>query len=268
MPIPFLDSVRPLKKIKIATISRNPYQPRKTFDPDAITSLADSIRQYGVLNPLTVRRVDNGFELIAGERRLRAARSAGLTEVPCIIINADEEESSAIALVENLQRRDLDFFEEAWGYKRLIELHGLTQEEAARRVGKTQSAVANKLRLLKLSPRNMQLIREGNLTERHARSVLRLPEEEQRLAVTQYIIEHELNVSRSEQYIDRLLTEPVGKEQEKHMTRFIKDVRFFLNTVDKAVGVMQQSGLAAQLEKEEQDGQLIVKILIPNVRGR
>lgn len=266
MPIPFLDTVRPLKKIKVSSISRNPYQPRKNFDAEAISHLADSIRQYGVLNPLTVRRTDAGYELIAGERRLRAARAAGLTEVPCIILNANEEESSAIALVENLQRRDLDFFEEAWGYKRLIELHGLTQEEAARRVGKTQSAVANKLRLLKLSPRNMQLIRDGNLTERHARSILRLPDEEARLTVTQYIIEHELNVSRSEQYIDRLLTEPTEKEHERHITRFIKDIRFFLNTVDKAVGVMQQAGLDAKIEKEEQDGELMVRIMIPNAR--
>lgn len=266
MPIPFLDTVRPLKKIKIASISRNPYQPRKNFDQEAINHLADSIRQYGVLNPLTVRRTETGYELIAGERRLRAARVAGLTEVPCIIINADEEASSAIALVENLQRRDLDFFEEAWGYKRLIELHGLTQEEAARRVGKTQSAVANKLRLLKLSPRNMQIIRDGNLTERHARSILRLPDEETRLATTQYIIEHELNVSRSEQYIDKLLTEPNEKEHERHMTRFIKDVRFFLNTLDKAVNVMQQAGLDAKVEKEEQDGELLVRIMIPNTR--
>ncbi|NCB28470.1 MAG: ParB/RepB/Spo0J family partition protein [Clostridia bacterium] len=267
MPIPFLDTVRPLRKIKIASISRNPYQPRKNFDKEAIDRLADSIRQYGVLNPLTVRRVDAGYELIAGERRLRASRAAGLSEVPCIVINADEEQSSAIALVENLQRRDLDFFEEAWGYKRLIELHGLTQEEAARRVGKTQSAVANKLRLLKLSPRNMQLIRDGNLTERHARSVLRLPDEERRLAATQYIIDHELNVSRSEQYIDKLLSEQETKVPERHITRFIKDVRFFLNTVDKAVGVMQQAGVDAKVEREEQDGELMLRILIPNVHS-
>lgn len=267
MPFGFMnDTVRSLKKIKLDTIARNPYQPRKTFDPEAITQLADSIRQYGVLNPLTVRRVDNGYELIAGERRLRAAKAAGMLEVPCIIINADEQESSAIALVENLQRRDLDFFEEAWGYKRLIELHGLTQDEAARRVGKTQSAVANKLRLLKLSPRNMQLVRDGNLTERHARAVLRLPDEAARLAATEYIIAHELNVSRSEQYIDRLLTEPEAKEETRHVLRFIKDVRFFLNTVDKAVDVMQQAGLEAKVEKEEQDGALAVHILIPKAK--
>ncbi|MCB6366025.1 ParB/RepB/Spo0J family partition protein [Intestinibacillus massiliensis] len=257
---------RSLRKIKLSAITRNPYQPRKYFDPEAITQLAESIRQYGVLNPLTVRRIGTGFELIAGERRMRAAKAAGLTEVPCIVMSADEQDSSAIALVENLQRRDLDFFEEAWGYKRLIELHGLTQEEAARKVGKTQSAVANKLRLLKLSPRNMQLIRDGNLTERHARCILRLPDEAARLSATEYIIAHELNVSRSEQYIDRLLAEPNEKEKERHVLRFIKDVRFFLNTVDKAVDVMQQSGVEAKVEKEEQEAGLLVHILIPNAK--
>lgn len=255
---------RPLKQIKLAVITRNPYQPRKYFDPDAISELADSIRQYGVLNPLTVRRTGAGFELIAGERRMRAAKAAGLQEVPCIVMTADEQDSSAIALVENLQRRDLDFFEEAWGYKRLIELHGLTQEEAAKKVGKTQSAVANKLRLLKLSPRNVQLIRDGNLTERHARSILRLTDEAARLSATEYIIGHELNVSRSEQYIDKLLNAPEVSQKEKHVVRFIKDVRFFLNTVDKAVDVMQQSGVAAQVQKEEQAEGLMVHILIPN----
>lgn len=267
MPISFFDSMWPLKKIKVETISANPHQPRKIFEEDGLHSLADSIRQYGLLNPLTVRRVSEGFELIAGERRLRAARMVGLLEVPCMVINADEEESSAIALVENLQRRDLDFFEEAWGYKRLIELHGLTQEEAAQRVGKTQSAVANKLRLLKLSPRNMQLIRENALTERHARCILRLAQEEQRLAATQYIIDHELNVSRTEQYIESMLAQPAEDiAPEKHVTRFIRDVRFFLNTVDKAIGIMQQAGVEAHMEKQEQDGELLLKIMIPHVR--
>ena len=149
-------SERQLRRIRTTQISRNPYQPRKYFEPEAIRELADSIRQYGVLNPLTVRRTTDGYELIAGERRLRAARAAGLSEVPCLVMSATEEDSSAIALVENLQRRDLDFFEEAAGYRQLIDRYGLTQEEAAHKVGKTQSAVANKLRLLKLSPETMQ----------------------------------------------------------------------------------------------------------------
>lgn len=258
---------RSLKKVRLSAIRKNPAQPRKYFDPEGINQLAESIRQYGVLNPLTVRKIGGNFELIAGERRMRAAKQAGLLDVPCIIISADEQDSSAIALVENLQRRDLDFFEEAWGYKRLIETYGLTQEDAAKKVGKTQSAVANKLRLLRLSPENMRLIRENNLTERHARCILRIEDENKRMEATEYIIKHDLNVNRSEQYVEQLLEEK--KEEEKSRTkviRFIKDVRFFLNTIDRAVGVMKESGVDAQIEKEERDQNLILKILIPNAR--
>ena len=176
---------RTLRRVRVSDIVRNPNQPRKYFDPEAIAQLAESIRQYGVLNPLTVRRAPGGgYELVAGERRLRAARVAGLNDVPCLVIAADNEDSSAIALVENLQRRDLDFFEEAEGFKRLIDQYGLTQEEAARKVGKTQSAVANKLRLLRLSQQNMELIRSANLTERHARCLLRLDDETDRINAT------------------------------------------------------------------------------------
>lgn len=256
---------RQLRRIKAALISRNPNQPRRYFEPEAINQLADSIRQYGVLNPLTVRRTPDGYELIAGERRLRAARAAGLSEVPCLVMNATEADSSAIALVENLQRRDLDFFEEAAGFRRLIDRYGLTQEEAARKVGKTQSAVANKLRLLKLSQENMRLIREGGLSERHARALLRLPTEEDRLKATQAIIQHQWNVNRTEQYIEQLLTAPPEKPAGT-MRRLIKDVRLFLNTVDKAVGMMKESGVNTSYEKEERDDGILVKILIPHAR--
>lgn len=255
---------RQLRRIRINQITRNPHQPRKYFDPEAINQLADSIKQYGVLNPLSVRRVGDNYELIAGERRLRASRVAGLTEVPCIVMSATEEDSSALALVENLQRRDLDFFEEAEGFKKLIDTFGLTQEEAARKVGKTQSAVANKLRLLRLSQKNVALIREGGLTERHARAILRLSDETERLEATKHIIEHQMNVSRTEQYIDHLLEAP--KEERRPMLRLIKDVRFFLNTVDKAVGVMKDSGVNAKMEKEEQEDGILVRILIPHCR--
>ena len=255
---------RQLRRVKISHIARNPNQPRKYFDADAIGQLAESIRQYGVLNPLTVRRTGEGYELIAGERRLRAAKQAGLQEVPCIVMSATEQDSSALALVENLQRRDLDFFEEAWGFKKLIDTFGLTQEEAARKVGKTQSAVANKLRLLKLSPQNIQMIRDGNLTERHARALLRLSDEQARLQATAYIVEHQMNVSRAEQYIDKLLTEPA--EKPKPMLRLIKDVRFFLNTVDKAIGVMQESGVQAKVEREDKEDGVMLHISIPNCR--
>lgn len=265
---------RVLRRIRISEIVRNPNQPRRYFDPEAIATLAESIRQYGVLNPLTVRRTANGgYELVAGERRLRAARVAGLTDVPCLLINADGEDSSVIALVENLQRRDLDFFEEANGFKRLIEQFGLTQEEAARKVGKTQSAVANKLRLLRLSQQNMELIRCNNLTERNARALLRLNDEADRINVTNYIIEHELNVSRTEEYIDEFLKakenpQPVVEpESGKHVVRLFKDVRFFLNTLNRAVGVMVDAGIGATVKQQESDDGLTLTICIPHAKG-
>ena len=265
---------RVLRRVRISEISRNPNQPRRYFDPEAIATLAESIRQYGVLNPLTVRRTaGGGYELVAGERRLRAARVAGLTDVPCLLINADGEDSSVIALVENLQRRDLDFFEEANGFKRLIDQFGLTQEEAARKVGKTQSAVANKLRLLRLSQQNMELIRRNNLTERHARALLRLSEEADRIIVTNYIIEHELNVSRTEEYIDEFLKakekpEPLPEQDGgRHVVRLFKDVRFFLNTLNRAVGVMVDAGIGATVQQQESDDGLTLTISIPHAKG-
>lgn len=261
---------RTLRRVRVSDIVRNPNQPRKYFDPEAIAQLAESIRQYGVLNPLTVRRAPGGgYELVAGERRLRAARVAGLNDVPCLVIAADNEDSSAIALVENLQRRDLDFFEEAEGFKRLIDQYGLTQEEAARKVGKTQSAVANKLRLLRLSQQNMELIRSANLTERHARCLLRLDDETDRINATKYIIEHDLNVSRSEQYIDTLLKEkdaPPATGGERKVVRLIKDVRFFLNTLNRAVGVMVDAGIGATVDQSENDDSLTLTINIPHAR--
>lgn len=265
---------RVLRRVRISEISRNPNQPRRYFDPEAIATLAESIRQYGVLNPLTVRRTaGGGYELVAGERRLRAARVAGLTDVPCLLINADGEDSSVIALVENLQRRDLDFFEEANGFKRLIDQFGLTQEEAARKVGKTQSAVANKLRLLRLLQQNMELIRRNNLTERHARALLRLSEEADRINVTNYIIEHELNVSRTEEYIDEFLKakekpEPLPEQDGgRHVVRLFKDVRFFLNTLNRAVGVMVDAGIGATVQQQENDDGLTLTISIPHAKG-
>ena len=262
---------RSLRRIRVSDIARNPNQPRKYFDPEAIVQLAESIRQYGVLNPLTVRRSPSGgYELVAGERRLRAARVAGLNEVPCLVIAADNEDSSAIALVENLQRRDLDFFEEAYGFKRLIDQYGLTQDEAARKVGKTQSAVANKLRLLRLSQKNMELIRSANLTERHARCLLRLDSEDERINATNYIIEHDLNVSRSEQYIEELLKEretELPVQQERKVVRLIKDVRFFLNTLNRAVGVMVDSGIGATVQQQDSEDGLTLTIVIPHARA-
>ena len=160
----------------------NPVQPRTVFDEDSLAELAESIRSYGILHPLTVRRRAGRYELVAGERRLRAARLAGLREVPCVLMDVNMEDAGLIALIENLQRRDLDFLEEANGIRQLIRMFGMSQEEAARRLGKSQSAVANKLRILKLPEDLLETLRERGLSERHARALLRLPDDESRRA--------------------------------------------------------------------------------------
>ena len=168
--------------LSVDAIRANPDQPRKYFEPEALRELAESIGRYGILQPLTVRRGEDGYELIAGERRLRAAKLAGLREVPCLAVRSDEEESALLSLIENLQRQDLHYMEEAAAIAKLIAVYGLSQEQAAERLGKSQSAVANKLRLLRLSPACVALLREGGLSERHARALLRLSDENERRA--------------------------------------------------------------------------------------
>ena len=194
-----------------ARIRPNPMQPRKHFDTGGLQELAGSIRQYGVLQPLTVRKAGGAYELVAGERRLRAARLAGLTEVPCLLADVDEEASGMLALVENLQRRDLDYIEEAEGLQKLMQQYHLSQEQAARRIGKSQSAVANKLRILRHPPSVLQALREHHLTERHARALLRLPDEEERLRVIGLIVQGEWTVAKTEQYIDARLVRPARR---------------------------------------------------------
>ena len=207
----------------------NPAQPRRQF-ARRLEELAASIREHGILQPLSVRRGAEGLELVSGERRLRAARLAGLSQVPCMVVDVDQESSSLLALVENLQRRDLDFWEEALALDQLIHTYSLSQEEAARRIGKSQSAVANKLRLLKLSPAALQRLRDAGLSERHARALLRLDGEEAQLSALDHIIAQGLNVAQTDAYIDALLS---PRARPKKPTYLIKDVRLFLNTVTR-----------------------------------
>ena len=209
-----------------ARIRPNPMQPRKHFDTGGLQELAGSIRQYGVLQPLTVRKAGGAYELVAGERRLRAARLAGLTEVPCLLADVDEEASGMLALVENLQRRDLDYIEEAEGLQKLMQQYHLSQEQAARRIGKSQSAVANKLRILRHPPSVLQALREHHLTERHARALLRLPDEEERLRVIGLIVQGEWTVAKTEQYIDARLA-PKAPQRRELGTFVLRDVRVF-----------------------------------------
>ena len=218
------------------------------------------------MQPLTVRRRDGSYELVAGERRLRAARLAGLSEVPCIVMALDEEQSGMLALVENLQRRDLDFIEEAEGLARLMRLYGLSQEQAAMRVGKSQSAVANKLRLLRHSPKVLEALRENHLSERHARALLKLPSEQERLDAIAVIVEKELNVAKTEQYIDRLTEE--RQASQRGLKGFVlRDVRVFLNTVNHNLELIRSAGIDAACGREETDQEIVLTIRIPKKAG-
>ena len=245
-----------------AAISPNPGQPRKCFSKEGLEELAASIREHGVLQPLSVRKAAKGYELISGERRLRASRMAGLTEVPCIVVSVDSEGSSLLALVENLQRRDLDFVEEAAALAKLIRTYGLSQEEAARKIGKSQSAVANKLRLLRLSPDVLTLLRENGFTERHARALLRLEDPEAQLAAARYVVEQGLTVAKTEQYVESLLT-PADKPSRRRPSLIIRDVRFFLNTVTHGLAVMKNAGVNADCERQETADSILLTIRIP-----
>ena len=239
----------------------NPDQPRASFAPQALQELADSIRVHGILQPLSVRReTDGSYTLVAGERRLRAAKLAGLSLVPCLPVDFSQEDSALLALVENLQRCDLDCWEEAAALRRLIDNYGLSQEQAAQKIGKSQSAVANKLRLLKLSPEVISLLRAHDLTERHARALLRLPEE-RRLDALHYIIRHDLNVAAADKYIDSLLLPPPAKQ--KKPTILLRDVRLFLNTVSRGVTALKHSGLDAQWQQEDTGDAICLTIRIP-----
>ena len=243
----------------------NPVQPRTVFDEASLAELAESIRSYGILHPLTVRRRSGRYELVAGERRLRAAKLIGLREVPCVLMDVNMEEAGLIALIENLQRRDLDFLEEANGIRQLIRMFGMSQEEAARRLGKSQSAVANKLRLLKLPEDVLETLRSRGLSERHARALLRLPDDESRRAALQRIIDKDMTVAAAESYIETLLAQKeTGEEAAEGKRSFVmRDLRLFLNSVTRSLELMRQGGVAADMQKRETPDALILTISIP-----
>ena len=239
------------------SIRPNPAQPRRSFDEKALAELADSIRHHGVIQPLSVRRVGGGDELIAGERRLRAAQAAGLGEIPCIVMTMDDAESGLVALVENLQRQDLDFIEEAMGISRLIRTQNLSQEQAARMLGKSQSAIANKLRLLRHSPQVLAAIKQGNLTERHARALLRLGTEQAKMRAIETIVSLGMSVSRTEQYIDNLLSDQGKKPQTR------VNLGGFLNNLTQSLARIQSAGISAVSERRETEKEIVLTITIP-----
>ncbi len=248
--------------VKIDCIRPNPYQPRKQFNINLLEELCGSIKQYGVLQPINVRKISStSYELVAGERRLRAATMAGLKEIPTIIVNIDDNDSAVIALIENLQREDLNYMEEAEGYNNLINDHNFTQEELAQKIGKSQSTIANKIRLLRLPPLVKKILTDNNLTERHARALLKLHDEQLQLKVLKMVSEKGMNVKKTEDLVDRVI-EKYSRSQkekkevrsEKKFTKAIRDIRIFVNTIKQAIDLMKKSGIdakAAQFDKEE-----------------
>lgn len=241
--------------LPFSAIAPNPDQPRTLFSDEGLQELSQSIRRHGVLQPLSVRRCDTGYQLIAGERRLRAAKLAGLSEVPCIVMRMNDRESGMVALIENLQRQDLNFMEEAKGIGLLMDRYHLTQEQAAQALGKSQSCIANKLRLLKHSPAVLEAIRKENLTERHARALLKLPDDTTKLQAIALISKLQMNTERTERYIETLMQakKPAAKP----------NVSRFLAGLDQSLANFRLSGVSAISERRETESQIVVTITIP-----
>ena len=249
--------------LPVDCIEPSPYQARTAFDEPEIAALAVSILQNGLLQPISVRRVGiRKYQLVAGERRLRACRLAKLDKVPAILADYDDSESAALGLLENLQRSQLDPFDTARGIKEVIRLWGCTQAEAARRLGLSQPALANKLRLLTLTPEQQQLCTANHLTERHARALLRLPDEEERLRVIGLIVQGEWTVAKTEQYIDARLTPKVPQRRELG-TFVLRDVRVFLNSIDHQLDLVRAAGVSASRDRQETDREIVLTIRIP-----
>lgn len=253
------------RNIPIKSIKPNPNQPRQEMDPQALKELTLSIMEYGLMQPITVRQVRPfEYELIAGHRRLEACKSLGLAYIPAIVMCASETDSAVLSLVENIQRENLNYMEEAEAFAALVNEHGLTQEELADKLGKNQSTIANKIRILKLSPEVREILTENNLTERHARALLKLPDEHMRLKAVKTIVDRGLNVAKSEELIEAMLTEKPKEEPPANKNiRILKDVRVFTNTIKQAVDMMRRSGIEAQANKKESDTFIEYTIIIP-----
>lgn len=249
--------------IPVDFISPNVYQPRKHFDEESLEELAQSINTYGIIQPLSVRKIgEDKYELVAGERRLRAAKKAGLEKVPVIIVDISDRESAAIALLENLQRDNLNFLEEAEAYYNLIKDHSYTQEKLAEAIGKKQSTIANKIRLLRLTPEIRSIVLENNLTERHARALLKLPTEKLQKSVLNVVIKKSLNVKSTEILVEKQLSklEPNKGRYGKKKIKGIFSPRVYINTVKQ---VFDKYGLNAKYSSEDLEDEIQITIKIP-----
>ena len=252
--------------IPIEEILPNPYQPRKSFNKSSLEELSDSIKSYGILQPINVRKVGSkNYELVAGERRLRAAKIAGLQEIPAMVIEIVEQDSAIIALIENLQREDLNFLDEAEGYMSLIKDHGLTQEELAKKVGKNQSTIANKLRLLRLSEDIKATLLDHNLTERHARALLRIPDEKTQKKILKSIIKKSLNVKKTEEMIDKLIDE-IAVDKEDPRKRRIKgkmQYNIYVNSIKNVYKEILKTGFKIQYSQKDKGDFIEIILKVP-----
>ena len=241
-----------VKQIPIKAIAPNPNQPRRVFGAENLKELADSIKVYGVIQPITVRKVGDGtYELISGERRLRASMMAGLMRIPAIVVGISNIDSALVALIENVQRCDLSFMEEAQAYSRLLNEFGYTQEQLAIKLGKNQSTIANKVRLLKLPEAVRCMIVDNHLTERHARALLRIPDCEIQLKVVAHILEKCINVKKTDELVDKIIGGTRPRQKSNRTAPVVKDVRIFNNTIKKAVSIMRDNGVRADSKESE-----------------
>ena len=256
-------------QVPLSKIAPNPYQPRKEFESEALSELADSIRQYGVLQPLLVAPGKGGtYILIAGERRLRASTMAGLGAVPVIVSEYTTQQIAEIALIENLQRKDLHYLEEAEGYEKLLTIFHLTQEAMAIRVGKKQSTIANKLRLLKLPIFVRNVLHDSELTERHARVLLKLEDEETQRDVLQKVLKDRLNVKQTEALVEKTLKEAGKPDRKKPRFVIVNDVRIYLNSIKEVMETVKASGIPSSMEQGMDGDDVVVTLRIKNVKKR
>jgi len=261
-----LNGNKSIINIPVDDISPNPYQPRKDFNKSNLEDLSDSIMEYGILQPINVRKMgDAGYELVAGERRLRAAKLAGLKEIPAIVIEIVEQDSAIISLIENLQRENLGFFDEAEGYYNLINDHGLTQEELARKIGKNQSTVANKIRLLRLPDSVKKKIMEHRLTERHARALLKIPDEKLQQKVLKNVIKKSLNVKTTEDIIAKLIDETAAAKDELSDRRIRGKMQYniYVNTIKNVYRQILKTGFKMQYNQADKGDYIEITIKVP-----
>ncbi|KQS16974.1 nucleoid occlusion protein [Exiguobacterium sp. Leaf187] len=259
-----LDPQETVQELPLTELVANQFQPRTVFDGDRIEELAVTIEEHGLLQPIVVRKQGTGYEIIAGERRYRAVRSLGWETIPAIVKEMTDETTASLALIENLQREDLTPIEEAEAYERLLALQDITQEVLARKLGRSQSTIANKLRLLRLPTDVREALKQRTITERHARALLPLKDEALQVTVLAEILEREWNVKETERRVERLMT-PQPPKKKRHKS-FARDTRIALNTLRDSVDMIEQTGLT--IEKEEVDCEDYVEVRIRIVKAR